>query len=69
LINKTNQYLFAYTQIAYPSFYEPQLTLGTTSQSKDYVVFVGRTIKDFDIETRVCKIELGYIVIYVKPLY
>jgi len=69
LINKTNQYWFSYTQIAHPSFNEPQLTIGTTSQSKSYVVIAGFTIKEFEIETRVYKIESGYMVIYVKPLY
>ncbi len=69
LINKTNQYWFFYTQITHPSFYEPQLTIGTASQSKDYIVVAGFTIRDFEIETRIFKIESGYMVIYVKPLY
>jgi hypothetical protein len=69
LINKTNQYWFTYTQITHPSFYEPQLTIETASQSKDYLVVAGFTIRDLEIETRVFKIESGYMVIYVKPLY
>lgn len=69
LISKTNQYWFSYTQIIHPSFSEPQLTIRTNSHSKSYVVIAGFTIRDFEIETRVYKIESGYMVIYVKPLY
>jgi len=69
LINKTNQYWFSYSQITHPSFNEPQLTIRTTSQSKSYVVIAGFTIKEFEIETRVYKVESGYMIIYVKPLY
>jgi hypothetical protein len=69
LINKTNQYWFSYTHIIHPSFYEPQLTIRTTSQSNNYVVFYDETIRDFDIETSVYKIDSYYMVIYVKPLY
>ena len=69
LINKTNQYWFSYTQIAYPTFNEPQLTIRTSSQSKSYVVIAGFTIREFEIETKVYKIRPEYMVIYVKPLY
>lgn len=69
LINKTNQYRFSYTQITHPTFNEPQLTIRTTSQSKKYYVIASFTIKEFEIETKVYKIESGYMVIYVKPLY
>lgn len=69
LINKTNQYWFSYTQITHPTFNEPQLTIRTNSQSKSYVVIAGFAIREFEIETRVYKIESGYMVIYVKPLY
>jgi hypothetical protein len=69
LINKTNEYGFTYTQVTHPSFNEPQLEIQTSTQSKGYLVFAGETISDFDIETRVYKIESGYMVIYVKPLY
>jgi len=69
LINKTNQYWFTYTQITHPTFNEPQLTIRTDSQSKSYVVIAGFTIREFEIETRVYKIESGHMIIYVKPLY
>jgi hypothetical protein len=69
LINKTNRYWFSYAQIAHPTFNEPQLTIKTGSQSKSYVVIAGFTIRDFEIETRVYKIESEFMVIYVKPLY
>ena len=69
LINKTNQYWFLYTQITHPTLNEPQLTIGNASQQKTYFISVGKTIKEFEIETRVFKIESNYMVIYVKPLY
>jgi len=71
LINKTDQYWFSYNQIPHPSFYEAQLTIRNASQSKSYVFLGagGETIKDFDIEIKVYKIESKYMIIYVKPLY
>ena len=69
LINRTNQYWFSYTQVTHPSFNEPQLTIGTTSQQKTHDVIVGSTIREFEIEVRVFKIESEYMAIYVKPLY
>lgn len=69
LINKTNEYGFAYTQVTHPSFNEPQLEIQTATQSKVYYVVASFTIRDFDIEVRVYKIESGHMIIYVKPLY
>lgn len=45
------------------------MTIGTTSQQKTHDVIVGSTIREFEIEVRVFKIESEYMVIYVKPLY
>lgn len=75
LVNETHQYGFRYTQVTHPSSYEPQLTIHTVTQEKTYDVsssssaFWSSDIKDFNIETRVFKIESQYMVIYVKPLY
>lgn len=75
LVNETHEYSFLYTQVMHPSFYEPQLTIHTETQEKTYDVSASGSalwsscIKDFNIETRVFKIESQYMVIYVKPLY
>lgn len=69
LINKTNQYWFTYTQVTHTTFSEPKLTIRTTSQSKEYIIYEWTAIREFEIQTRVYKIESGYMVIYVKPLY
>lgn len=69
LIDKTNQYWFTYI----PSIHRldfPTLTIKTTSQTKKYSIPYGvLNVRDFDIETRVYKIEPTYMIIYVKPLY
>jgi rubredoxin len=75
LVNETREYGFLYTQVMHPSFYEPQLTIHIETQEKTYDVSASGSalwssdIKDFNIETRVFKIESQYMVIYVKPLY
>lgn len=74
LVNETHQYGFRYLGIVWPVS-DPQLTIHTDTGEKTYRVtdsgsaIWNSDIKDFNIETRVYKIESAHMIIYVKPLY
>ena len=69
LVNMTKQYWFSYTLMTAASANRRQLTIEYASTQQTYFVVVNTTIRDFDMEVRVYKLESGYLVIYVKPLY
>jgi hypothetical protein len=76
LTNETHEYGFTYTQVKYASsYYESYLTVDLGAQENKHQVIASSSaswasdIRDLNIEIRVFKVELQYMVIYVKPLY
>lgn len=71
--DKTNQYTFKYTFV--PPYREIDATLIVESmlQSKQYNFYYGEKLVDsrdsFKIETRVYKVDLEHMILYVKPSY
>jgi hypothetical protein len=76
LINKTNQYGFSFWQNKYQIHVQSCLGISLHNDSTNtyfggtfYDIFAGETIKDFEVEIRIFKIESDLLIIYVKPLY